>query len=110
MTHQPRMRSFPLTARPLVCCVLSLAAMLTLSACNKASLSTPKEAAQTFATALENGDADTAKKASTGADPKFVESMATATGNMKKYRDAMVAKFGDEGKNGVGGKVPLVAS
>lgn len=85
-------------ARPLFTWVLSLSAVLLLPACNKGGLSTPKDAAQTFATAVANGDIETAKKASTGGDPGFIQSLATFAANMKKYRDAMASKFGDEGK------------
>jgi hypothetical protein len=69
-----------------------------LAGCGGSDLSTPKGAAKAFAVALQNGDAEGAKKASTGGDPKIIEGMANAASSMKKLRDAAVAKFGDEGK------------
>lgn len=68
----------------------------------KGDLSTPKGAAKAFANAMEKGDAEAAKRASTGGNPAVVESMAKAMGSSKKLRDAAVAKFGDEGKNIMG--------
>ena len=73
--------------------VLAVFAVAWMAGC-KGDLSTPKGAAKTFATAMEKGDAATAQKASTGADPKLVASMATAMGNVKKMRDAAKSKFG----------------
>lgn len=75
--------------------------------CNKNDLSTPKSAAKSFAKAMEAGDAEAAKAASTGGDPKMIESMAKVAGNMKKLKEAAVSKFGEEGKSiggGPGGK------
>jgi hypothetical protein len=69
-----------------------------IGGCNKNDLSTPKSAAKSFATALEAGDAEAAKAASTG-DPKMVEGMAKAAASMKRLRDAAVAKYGDAGKS-----------
>jgi len=77
--------------------VLVLGVMV-LTGCGKGDFSTPKGAARAFATALENGDAETAKKACTGGDPKVIESLANGIGNLKKMRDAGISKFGDEGK------------
>ncbi|HSU67291.1 MAG TPA: hypothetical protein VLJ39_10485 [Tepidisphaeraceae bacterium] len=92
------MRKYPLS----VWLVPALAAVWVVG-CSKSSLSTPKDAAKTFATALVNGDTETANKASTGADPKTVESLVKAASNMKKLQDAAVAKFGDQGKDVSGG-------
>ena len=72
------------------------------SGCKSGDLSTPKGAAKNFATAMENGDADGAKRASTGADPAMIDSMVKLAGNMKKLRDAAVSKFGDQGKDLLG--------
>jgi hypothetical protein len=68
----------------------------------KGDLSTPKGATKAFATAMEKGDAEAAKRASTGGNPAIVESMAKAMGSSKKLRDAAIAKFGDEGKKIMG--------
>lgn len=70
-----------------------------LAGCGKGNLSTPQDAAKTFARAIGSGDAETAKKASTGIDPKVIDAMAAMSLNMKKMRDAAAAKFGDDGKN-----------
>ena len=85
-----------------VACALC-ALMAAAGGCNKNDLSTPKGAAKSFAKALENGDAESAKAASTGGDPKAIESMAKTFGAMKKLQDAAVAKFGEEGKSVAGG-------
>jgi hypothetical protein len=74
-----------------------------LIGCSKSDLSTPKGAAKTFASALERGDAETAKNACTGADPKVIESMAHMMPNMKKLREAAKSKFGDQGTSILGG-------
>ncbi len=88
------MRSAPVRfLAALACC----AALIT-AGCDGDDLSTPKGAAQTFASAMESGDVETAKRASTGADPKMIETMAKAMGSMKKLKEAAISKFGDEGK------------
>jgi hypothetical protein len=84
-------------------CLLLAAGSILGAGCGKGDLSTPKGAAKTFATALENGDADAAKKACTGGDPKMIDSLANAAGNMKKMREAAISKFGDEGKTAFNG-------
>lgn len=83
--------------RQFAVCVLALLACGLLGFNN--DLATPKGAAKAFATAMENGDAAAAKRASTGGDPQVIEAMAKLSGNMKKLHDASVAKFGDQGKN-----------
>ena len=87
--------------RQLALCILALAACGVLG-CNN-DLSTPKGAAKAFATAMQNGDAAAAKRASTGGDPQMIDSLAKLSGSMKKLHDASVAKFGDQGKNLTGG-------
>jgi hypothetical protein len=82
--------------------LVAAALLLLAGGCNKNDLSTPKGAAKSFAKALESGDAEAAKAASTG-DPKLVESLAKVGGGMKKLQDAAVAKFGEEGKSIAGG-------
>lgn len=87
-----------MTARSTLASLMFAALLVAGVGCSKSDLSSPKAAAKTFATAMTTGDAETAKKASTGVEPKVIESMAAAMGNMKKLHDAAVAKFGDEGK------------
>jgi hypothetical protein len=70
-----------------------------LVGCGKNDLSTPKAAAQSFAKAMESGDAEAAKAACTGADPKIIEAMAGMSATRKKLHDAAVAKFGDDAKS-----------
>jgi hypothetical protein len=89
-----------ISVRNLTLCAIFLATCM-LSGC-KGDLSTPKGAAKTFATAMENGDVEAAKRATTGGDPAIIESMVKLTGNMKKLRDAAISKFGDEGKTAFG--------
>jgi len=88
--------------------VLFTSVLLTLglsvaAGCGKSDFSSPKGAARTYAAAMANGDAEMAKKACTGGDPKLIESMAVAAGNFKKLQDAAISKFGDEGKTVFGG-------
>lgn len=77
----------------LASCALAAGAM---TGCNKSDLSTPKGAASTLAKALQTGDVDTARKASTGADDKTIQTLVSVVSGMKKLQDAMTAKFGAE--------------
>jgi hypothetical protein len=81
-----------------VACISLAVGLMVGAGCSKGDFSTPKGAARTFATAMENGDTETAKKACAGGDPKMLESMVVAVGNFKKMHDAAISKFGDEGK------------
>lgn len=76
--------------------------LICVAGCSKGDLSTPKGAAKSFANAIERGDADGAKAASTGGDPKTIEGLAKMGGSMKKLRDAAVSKFGEQGKSMAG--------
>src|SRR4051812_7573930 len=95
-----------MTARSTLASLMFAALFAAGVGCGKSDLSSPKAAAKTFATAITNGDAETAKKASTGVDAKVIDSLAALTGNMKKLHEAAVAKFGDEGKS-LGDKSPM---
>lgn len=105
MTQRSKGRWCRPTIRPLLLCVSCAAAIVVLSSCNKSDLSTPKGAAETFVAALDSGDVETAEKASTGADSRFLQSLAKAQANVKKYRDAMASRFGPDGRRTVADKL-----
>ena len=86
------------SATSLVSSVLAVFALLVGGCGGGGDLSTPKGAATAFAKAMERGDVEAAKAASTGADPEMLAAMVKTVSSMKKLQDAAVAKYGEEGK------------
>jgi len=63
-------------------------------------LASPKKAATAFALALQKGDFATVRSVTTGqeSDYKLMQSVATMTEAANKVQNALVSKFGEEGK------------
>ncbi|HZL34525.1 MAG TPA: hypothetical protein VFC78_04385 [Tepidisphaeraceae bacterium] len=76
-------------------CVIVFMSLFVLAGCSKTVGSTPKATAAAFARAVAAGDADGAKKASTGGDPAAIDALAAMAHKMKKLHDAIVTKFGE---------------
>ncbi|MDB5292058.1 MAG: hypothetical protein JWL69_3299 [Phycisphaerales bacterium] len=78
---------------PLLCCGCD---SLMGGRAQKVDLSTPKSAALDYVKAIQRGDATTAKAASTGTGEqmRWVDGLAGMVDGMRKFDEAMFAKFG----------------
>ena len=92
-------------------------AAIVISGCKKEEqsrfdLTNPKAAAISFITALENGDAATARKAATagGIEWDLVDAMADATSGMRTLRSAAVKRFGRDADRIIDPRTPLNVS
>ena len=81
-----------------VVCVFALTASWAGGA--NADLSTARKAATAFSLALQKGDFETIRAVTTGqdADYKVIRGVAAMTEAANKVQDALVSKFGEEGK------------
>lgn len=79
--------------------IICAAAVTLLPSCGP-DTSTPKNTALTFAKAVMAGDMDTVHKTATGTDAQFaaVKTFSDVVAAMRRYEEAAMKKFGDEGK------------